>query len=109
VAYGIIAMVAFFVIQEVFSKAFGQSKSTSSGSTSSVFSVSKKSTSVRDHILICGPSGSGKTTLFNMLLTGEFRNSVSSIKVNQTPEAMELVAKTKTARDGGEDEIKKHV
>ena len=82
-AYGLITVTAFFLIQEIFGKAFGNKRTTTTGGSSSVFST-QKATTIRDRVLVCGPVGSGKTSLFNLLLTGEFRNTVSSTQINTT-------------------------
>ena len=44
----------------------------------------------RDRLLIVGPVSSGKTSLYFRLLSGEHRETVSSIDLNQTKENVEI-------------------
>ena len=65
-AYGLILLVAVFVIQEFTRKTQGNAVATASPFAS----FNKPTKKERDRMLIIGPSGSGKTTLFNLLITG---------------------------------------
>ena len=57
--------------------------------TPGIFSKNKKK-AIRDRLLIVGPVSSGKTSLYYRLLSGELRDTVSSVDLNQTRDKVNI-------------------
>ena len=94
--YGAIALSTFFLIQTVVTQFSGKKGSTSASTSIFTSKVEKK---IRDKLVLLGPVNSGKTALFNTLLTGQFRETVSSTEVNRTADPMPLYTSTKGEND----------
>ena len=66
----------------------------SKGSTShsGISASSTKKPRNRRYLVLCGPCNSGKTSLFYYLATREFRQTVSSLKINECSVQLESVS-----------------